>query len=103
MDKTYISVPEPIIDYMEGLWYLADGCKQLIRFLSSRDRNDHMNEYIKEQRDLCLELHTKYNMALNEAIRAYAFDAHKKGYLIAPNFAMGVFEAVKPTGGTTDV
>jgi hypothetical protein len=93
-----ITIPQEAMDYLEGLWYMAEGVKQLIRFLASQERTEPLTTYLNELRSEYTRLFTEYSMALNMAAGEYAKAEVEAGQAVAPNFALGVLSIVEGTG-----
>jgi cell division septum initiation protein DivIVA len=88
----FISIPQEQLDYLEGLWYMAEGAKQLVRHLASQERTKSLEAYLAEQRAEYARLFTEYNMALNMVAGEYAKEELEAERTVAPNFALGALE-----------
>jgi len=93
MEKKQIEVPEAVMDYLEALWYQAEGYKNLVRFLSCQP--DVNPEALQGMTATYQQFFSEYNLALNQACRDHARQEVEDGCNVFPNFILGVLVAVK--------
>lgn len=75
------------MDYLEGLWYQANGYKQLVRYLASQDEINQ--QIIEEFTAKYNEFFISFNMALNQTCKDYAKQEFENGYIIRPDYGFG--------------
>ena len=91
--KKIIELPGGVLDYVEGLWYKAQGYKQLVRHLSCQPEKDC--GAIREFAERYAALFTEYNMALSHILSEYAKSEVSDGYCVLPNYGICALVATR--------